>query len=83
MFSKACSAVSLAALPRFAYAIENAARLGLLLGLVAKERIFERDMFIGGIQPHGLAELIARGFVFSDLQQRVRQVLANGRPIRR
>ena len=67
----------------FADAVEDAARLGLLLGLKAEERIFERHMLIGGIQPHGFAELIARGFVFSDLEKGVGEIFADGRAVRR
>ncbi len=66
----------------FADPIEDAARLGLLLGFIAQERVFERHVLIGGIEAHGFAELIARSFVFSDLQQRVGQILADGGAVR-
>jgi hypothetical protein len=58
-------------------AIEDAAGLGLLLGLKAQERVFERHMLIGRIQPHGFAELIPGSFVFSDFQKRVGEVFTN------
>ena len=62
--------------------IEDAARQRLLFGLEAQEGVFERGMLVCGIYAHRLAELVARGFVLSHLQQRVGQVLSNGRAVR-
>ena len=66
----------------FADTIEDAARQRLLFGLVAEKCIFERNVLIGGIQAHGLPELIPRGFVLSNLEQRVGEILANGCAVR-
>ena len=63
--------------------VENAPRHGLLLGFVAQERVFERHVLVARIQAHGFRELVARVFVFADLQQRVGQIFMNGRAIRR
>ena len=65
-----------------ANAVKNPARDGLLLGFITKKRVFQRHVLIGRIQTHGLAKLIPRGFVFSDLQQRVCQILVDRRPAR-
>ena len=67
----------------YADTIEDTARLGLLPGFVAEERIFERDVFVGRVEPHGLSELIAGGFVFPHFQQGVGKILVDGRTIRR
>ena len=41
---------------------------GVFAGFVAEKRVFERDMKIGGIEPHGFAELFARGVAVAGLQ---------------
>src|ERR1035438_2714284 len=51
----------------------------LLLGLVAKECVFERDMLVRRIQTHGFRELVARAFVVADFEQHVGQILVDGR----
>ncbi len=40
-------------------------------------------MLVCRIEPHGLAELVARGFVVADFEQRVRQIFADGRAVGR
>src|SRR5258708_6880876 len=47
-------------------AVEDPASGGLLLGLVAQERILERHVLIGRIDAHGFGELVARRLVFTD-----------------
>jgi hypothetical protein len=65
-------------------AIEDAARLGLLLGLVAQEGVLQRHVEVLRVEQHGLPELVARRHVFADLQIGVGQVFANvGTPRRR
>jgi len=68
---------------RFADAVENAARDGLLPGFIAKERVFEGDVVVARIEPHGLGKLVARGFVFADFEERVSQIFAHSRTVRR
>ena len=76
------SSVSKGLLAGFTDAIEDPAGLDLLPGFVAQERVFECDVYIGGIQPHGFGKLIAGSFVFSNFQQRVGEVISNGGAIR-
>ncbi len=59
--------------------VEDPAGLHLLLCVVAEKRIFEGDMDVIVIQAHGLPKLIAGGFAFTDFEQCVGKVLANGR----
>ena len=59
--------------------VEDPAGLHLLLCVVAKKRIFEGNVDVIVIQTHGLPKLIAGGFAFTDFEQRVGKVLANGR----
>ena len=40
-------------------------------------------MVVAGIKPHGFCELIARGFVFTNLKEGIGQILMHGRPVRR
>ena len=80
MFWKACSAVALPVSPD---PVENAPRLGLLFGLVAQEGVLQGGSGIGRIEPHGLAELVARQRRLADLEIGVGQVLADVRALRR
>src|SRR6202034_2451285 len=75
--------ISKGRLAGFSDPIENPPGLGLLLSFVAQERVFESDVLIGGIQPYGLAKLIAGRVVFSDFQKRVCKVFVNGGAVRR
>ena len=56
----------------------SALRAGAFVArFVTKKRVFESDVKVGGFQPHGLAELLARGFGIACLQQCVGEVLAD------
>jgi hypothetical protein len=63
--------------------VEDAPRLGLLLALVAQERVLHRHARVPGVQLHGFPELPPRQLVLADLQVGVCQILADRRPLRR
>ena len=67
----------------FPDAIEDSPRDGLLLGLITQERVFERRLLVFRIDPHGFGELVASSFALAGLQQRVGEVFANRRALRR
>ena len=81
MLWKACSAVALVRCA--AEAVEDAAGFGLLFGFVAEEGVLEGGGGIGGVEPHGFAELVAGELVFADLEVGVGEVLADGGAVRR
>src|SRR5689334_17905064 len=64
-------------IPRASDAVKDAARLRLLLGLVAEERVLQSHWRIGGIEAHGFLKLGAREFVLTYLQIGVSEILAN------
>ena len=78
---------------RFANAIENAPRRGFepdgfsvagaVLRLVAEERVFQRNVVVGRIQPHGFAKLFARQIGFPNLEIGVGEVFPDIRAMRR
>ena len=59
--------------------VEDPAGLHLLFCFVAEKRILEGNVDVIVVQTHGLPELVAGGFAFTDFEQRVGKVLANGR----
>ena len=59
-----------------AQAVENAARLGLLFGLVAEEGVLQCGGGVGGVEAHGLAKLVAGERGLADFEEGVGQVLA-------
>src|SRR5262249_43282681 len=50
-------------------------------GFVAEEGIFEREVLVGGIEPHRFGELIAGGLGFTDFQERVGKIGSDISPI--
>ena len=66
--------------PGAAQAVEDAARLGLLFGLVAEEGVLQGGGGVGRVQAHGLAKLVARQRGLADLEVGVGQVLADVGP---
>ena len=68
---------------RLAIAVEDAARRHFLVGFVTQERVFQRHLIVAGIEAHGRGELVARGCVLADLEQRVGQVFTHGGAVRR
>src|ERR1051325_6941378 len=67
------------AVAALADAVEEAPRLRLCLGLIGKEGVFERDLVIGGVEPHGLPKLGARQFVFTDFEVGIGKIFAEAR----
>jgi hypothetical protein len=49
-------------------AIEDSTGGGSLLGLVAEEGVLQRDVVVGGIEPHGLTEIVTGLLGFANLQ---------------
>ena len=48
------------------------------LGFVAEEGVFQGDVEVVGVEPHGFAELVAGGCVFADFEVGIGEVLADG-----
>src|SRR5258708_2052462 len=66
-----------------AHAVENPARDHFLISFVAEKGIFEGNMFVGRIEPHGFGKLIARSLVVADFQQGVSQIFSYRGAVRR
>ena len=53
------------------------------MGFVAQEGVFEGHLIVAGIEAHGDRELVARGCRLAYFEQRVGQVFADRRAVRR
>ena len=58
-------------------AVEDAARLGLLLGFITEEGVLQGGGGVGGIQAQGLTKLVAGQGGLADLEEGVGEVLAD------
>jgi hypothetical protein len=55
--------------------VKDQAGAALLAGFEAEEGVFEGDVVVEGVKPHGLAEGLAGGGVLTDLKEGVGEVL--------
>ena len=68
---------------RVANAVEDAARFGFALALIAEEGVLHGHLGVRRIQGHSLMELVARQIVLADLEIGVGEVFADGGALRR